>query len=739
MSSRTALVIGIDDYVNMTPLSCCVSDAIAMAEVLQDPKNGFSVTLIQNQKATRRYVKEMIGDLIAQKSDLSLFYFAGHGISTDIGTYLVTCDGEDGEEGIDLDWLHKVVQNRSQSPLVMVLDCCHAGSAAIHWDKGRIAKFQDFNRILVTLGQSRVVLAACTAEQQAAEEELIGHGIFTGYVIDGLSGNAADERGEITVSGLYDYVSAKLNESLAQTPVFRGDITGRVILGRGYPPKSTKLLDSQIAQRIEMQGRQLLDEYTSIKSVNLEEFHNRVYQIARERFEPINHWFDSNTRKHKELSQRTEFKRLLQAKNGHLAELGNLVEGMQIKEGILEKRLGLGAFGTVWRVSQPGTERRLAFKVYHPTEISVVEKVDRFQRGYRAMKQLSHPNVVKVEHFSQCPIGFFMDYIDGPNLRELANALDQEQSIEFMITIGTAINYAHQEGIRHRDIKPENILTKYDENRKSYVPLLCDFDLAWFSTATEITIDGRAFGSMNYASPEQTLRPNSTEAHAVTTDVFSFGKLIYYIICRSDPMPGSDASNERRLRDALREYPSAEASRLLLDLYLLCTKDLPSKRAQSFDEVLDALLSVRMALHRTSKDDLPYNEIQFTNELAFSLTGVADAIMDMKFHSPSGRIAIFLDYESKGVQRGVNKYAIVARLITVSSFGLPGISNDTARKRINQRIDFALQKYPFVKRRSGREGYFEVWLDFTEIPLNRQGVIQMSPVFRAIIDSIERI
>ena len=55
-----------------------------------------------------------------------------------------------------------------------------------------------------------------------------GHGLFTGALLRGLKGEAAN-KGEVTVNSLYDYIDRQMG-SERQRPMMFGQMTGRVVL-----------------------------------------------------------------------------------------------------------------------------------------------------------------------------------------------------------------------------------------------------------------------------------------------------------------------------------------------------------------------------------------------------------------------------------------------------------------------------------------------------------------------------
>src|SRR5208337_138898 len=121
----------------------------------------------------------------------------------------------------------------------------------------------------------------------------------------------------------------------------------------------------------------------------------------------------------------------------------------------------------------------------------------------RALAKLTHPNIVAVYDFGQVGsrrreeadpakvqphppphVGgheegtlsyFIMEYVDGPNLRQVEQAgkLPPREALAIIPQICAALQFAHDEGIVHRDIKPENILL----DKKGRVKI-ADFGLA---------------------------------------------------------------------------------------------------------------------------------------------------------------------------------------------------------------------------------------------------------------------
>ena len=102
---------------------------------------------------------------------------------------------------------------------------------------------------------------------------------------------------------------------------------------------------------------------------------------------------------------------------------------------------------------------------------------------------------------------------------------------KIIISIASALDYAHKQGILHRDVKPANILIKHDGTAK-----LVDFGLARAETQQTITMTGEFFGTPNYVSPEQVRKPETVDCRS---DVYSLAATYYECLTLHAPFEGN--------------------------------------------------------------------------------------------------------------------------------------------------------------------------------------------------------
>jgi len=227
---RRALLIGINDYDYMEPLSWCVEDALAMRLVLESHEDytpNFACRTLTSRAAqslttgvpspvervTFNTLRIALEELFAF-DDMVLFYFSGHAYPTEQGVYLVTQDGTESLPGILLNDLLTMANNSSAREVLLLIDSCYSGALGEPDLTGGVTNL--YLRSGVTL------LASARSDQQALE--INGHGLFTGLVIGALKGGASDVRGRVSAASIYAYVEQALGP-WDQRPIYKSNAT----------------------------------------------------------------------------------------------------------------------------------------------------------------------------------------------------------------------------------------------------------------------------------------------------------------------------------------------------------------------------------------------------------------------------------------------------------------------------------------------------------------------------------
>jgi serine/threonine protein kinase len=245
--------------------------------------------------------------------------------------------------------------------------------------------------------------------------------------------------------------------------------------------------------------------------------------------------------------------------------------------------LGQGGMGAVYKARQPALDRLVALKILPRQAAGDPGFAERFNREARALAKLNHPNIVAVHDFGQANgLNYLvMEYVDGPNLRQLEQAgkLTARQALQIIPQICEALQFAHDEGVVHRDIKPENVLL----DRKGRVKI-ADFGLAKIlgREAKDWRLTGArdVMGTPHYMAPEQVEHPQQVDHRA---DIYSLGVVFYEMLTGELPLgkfapPSQKVQIDVRLDEvvlhALEKEPSRRyqmASQVKTDLDTIST------------------------------------------------------------------------------------------------------------------------------------------------------------------------
>lgn len=226
---------------------------------------------------------------------------------------------------------------------------------------------------------------------------------------------------------------------------------------------------------------------------------------------------------------------------------------------------GAGSYGEVYKARERGGERKLvAVKVIECDGSAVAEA--------GLLRTLDHPCICKLYDTFQCPeegvTCLVMQYASGGDLLSRivsSGPLTEQVAADLARHLLKALQHMHAQGVLHRDLKPENVL--YVSASSMEQPLLADFglgkrlplpharsspsDLPSSSDAGEeggggasecvrggsgLRTHSRRVGTVGYSAPEI----NSAQGHSFAADVWSFGALLYVLLCGYHPFDMGD-------------------------------------------------------------------------------------------------------------------------------------------------------------------------------------------------------
>ncbi|MDP3776462.1 caspase family protein [Methylotenera sp.] len=234
-SKNSALIIGINNYKNVTPLGYAVSDAKEIKDILIDELDfpTENVTYLVDEDATKTNILKAFMSFSNADLDEKIFiFFAGHGHTVegfrgDVG-FLVPYDAEMNDLSTLIRW-EELTHNSEiikAKHMFFIMDACYGGLALTRSPSSGSTRFlKDMMK-----RYSRQVLTAGKANEVVADSggPIPNHSVFTGHLIEGIRGKAANQDGVITANGLMAYVGNKVanDKNSNQTPhygYFDGD------------------------------------------------------------------------------------------------------------------------------------------------------------------------------------------------------------------------------------------------------------------------------------------------------------------------------------------------------------------------------------------------------------------------------------------------------------------------------------------------------------------------------------
>jgi len=214
-----------------------------------------------------------------------------------------------------------------------------------------------------------------------------------------------------------------------------------------------------------------------------------------------------------------------------------LMPGTKLGEYEVQKLLGSGGMGEVYRARDQRLRRDVAIKVLPSFLSSDKERLRRFEQEAQAAAALNHPNILAVFQMGthQGAPYLVSELLEGETLREQIThgPIAARKAIDYGVQIAHGLAAAHEKGIVHRDLKPENLFATRDGRIK-----ILDFGLAKLkqpepshqqgtpTLGATVTEPGMVMGTAGYMSPEQ-VRGKDVDHR---TDIFAFGAILYEML-----------------------------------------------------------------------------------------------------------------------------------------------------------------------------------------------------------------
>lgn len=253
---RWALVVGIDNYMyDVTPLRCAVSDAVNFRQALIDAA-GFDqddvFLLASTEKGNRlptklniikwiSYIREKAGP-----EDSLILFFSGHGMDMDKESYIITYDADPStKETLDISSLKvsdlkRIIEELPLKKILFFVDACRNDPRSGKGGGDNTLTMNQSKSLTISRGESSapkesanfsLTFFSCKVNQRSYEWAEKQMGFFTYYLVEGLTGQARDASGNVTIGSLKRYLGSKVPQAverergkeMSQEPWVRGD------------------------------------------------------------------------------------------------------------------------------------------------------------------------------------------------------------------------------------------------------------------------------------------------------------------------------------------------------------------------------------------------------------------------------------------------------------------------------------------------------------------------------------
>lgn len=200
----------------------------------------------------------------------------------------------------------------------------------------------------------------------------------------------------------------------------------------------------------------------------------------------------------------------------------------------VQEKVGAGAMAVVYRAYHEEKQATVALKVLRASLAEQDEVTERFKQEIAIANRLRHTHIVPVNDYGILKGRSYMEmrYMAGGTLAKRfaqPTEIAPQEAVRLMRQVGSALDYAHAQGVVHRDLKLENILL--DQRGDA---ALSDFGIARIVDSARLTATGGVVGTPMYIAPEQAMAA-SVDYRA---DLYSLGVIMYLITVGYFPFDG---------------------------------------------------------------------------------------------------------------------------------------------------------------------------------------------------------
>ena len=225
-------------------------------------------------------------------------------------------------------------------------------------------------------------------------------------------------------------------------------------------------------------------------------------------------------------------------------------------------QLGQGGFGITYLAIQTALDRKVAVKEFfmpnccsrdgdttivtmnnNSTYGSAEQYKRKFIKEAKTRASLDNPHIILIHDvFEENGTAYYvMEYLEGGDLksRVQSQGLPESDALQIVRQIAEALNYIHRRNILHLDIKPSNVLFREDDTA-----VLIDFGISkHYDEKDGSETSSTPIGISDGYAPLEQYDTEGIAAFSPTTDIYSLGATLYYLLSGNRPPNASSILN----------------------------------------------------------------------------------------------------------------------------------------------------------------------------------------------------
>jgi serine/threonine-protein kinase len=203
----------------------------------------------------------------------------------------------------------------------------------------------------------------------------------------------------------------------------------------------------------------------------------------------------------------------------------------------IDRLIGTGGMGSVFRAEHAFLPREVALKIMREDQIGQERSIDRMMREAATLASIAHGGIPR---FFECGLlddgrpWIAMELVAGVSLQSRLgrNVLAPDEVIDLIANVAEVLAAAHERGFTHRDLKPENIFLVPGD--PVFPVRVIDWGITFQASGARLTSMNEAIGTPTYMAPEQA-RGGPTDGHC---DVYGLGIVAYQALAGRPPFMG---------------------------------------------------------------------------------------------------------------------------------------------------------------------------------------------------------